>query len=140
MAVGSRVFFIYDECTLTCRQQTAYYHARCPLPSSPSFQAGRISFDLLLERSYWGRQHRMELKSLGAELRDIERKRAAIVMGDLERAHCLERSQIEASLAAASHNARKGPQRALEQWKNGHAGPKWTSAWAVYQGDEKLEA
>ena len=101
-------------------------------------QAGRIPFDLLLERSYWGRQQRTQLTNLGLQQRTLQTKRAALLLSDMERAHCDERAQLEAVLASTTANARKAPQRLIEQWKNAHAGPKWTAAWATFQTDLKL--
>jgi len=99
---------------------------------------GRVSFDLLLERSYWARQTAAAAAAAASALEGVKRKRDALPLPAAARAACQEFHELQAQFAAAVNAARKPLQRSLEQWKNSHQGPKWKAAIDAFKEDGLL--
>lgn len=97
-----------------------------------------VAFDLLVERSLFARQRGETLRAIEGDIARIERERAALPLTDAVRSECVARTRIEEELQGTINAARKAPQRALEQWKNTHIGPKWAAGWDAYVKDGML--
>ena len=102
---------------------------------------GRVTFDLLLERSYWARQQSALARGCQRTLARLAAARAKLAAAHLTPdtlAHLTERRALEAALEGKVNAERKEPQRALERWKNSHMGPRWMEAWVALREDEGL--
>lgn len=104
-------------------------------------QMNRVTFDVLLDRSYWARQQASLARGAERELAAVRAKRARLVQGPLApeyRAGCEELAALEAALEGKVNAERKKPQQAVEKWKNGHAGPRWKEAVEAFKEDGRL--
>jgi superfamily II RNA helicase len=86
----------------------------------------------LMKDSYWWKQRDLIIEQL-----DLEYNTLKSLIVDVN-PDVLQREILENQIATAKNAKRRDAQRALEAWKNTHAGPKWIKEWDILLGQIKI--
>lgn len=97
--------------------------------SSPSSSSSsQIQWKDIMNKSFWFVQHQQIIDATKRELNSAIAEETALQISKEIEIELQQKEELERIVAESVNAARKKAQRALDQWKDMHLGPKWFNA------------
>jgi superfamily II RNA helicase len=90
----------------------------------------------LIDQSYWAQQQQTANLQIQEDIRILQEKQTELLLNPQDLAELQNYQTLEATAKTATNAAKRKAQQALDQWRDRHMGPKWSSAiklYAIYQ-------
>jgi superfamily II RNA helicase len=94
----------------------------------------------LIDTSYWTAQQQTAKKAAEAEIKALQEQQSSLPLTQQDREELVHHATLADAVKSATNAAKRKAQAALDQWKDRHAGPKWTSAKTLYDQHTRLQA
>jgi superfamily II RNA helicase len=86
----------------------------------------------IMEQSYWFQQRQKQIKALGIDIANCQKKLDQLSVEEPFYSGCEMRFELEQKIKQTVNAARKEVQKQLDTIKNKQFGPKWNTAWTNY--------
>jgi len=100
-----------------------------------TLQSDTLNWLKIQDQSYWSQQRAAQLKGVQEQLAAALQKAEKLLTehgGEQTFSELAEKEAIEVAIRQATNARRKELSRKLNQWNDGHMGPKWVNAQKVY--------
>ena len=109
-------------------------------PNGPKDAATQPLWTTLIDTSYWTAQQHTAKLATQAEIQALQEQQAALPLTSADRQELVNHAALADTVKTATNAAKRKAQTALDQWKDKHAGPKWTTAKTLYDQHTRLQA
>lgn len=132
----SRLQFHYDF------MLKAIHAAWSPPPLGPNAELGPKDalWTTLIDTSYWTAQQQTAKLAAQTEIQALHDQQSALPLTPADRQELHTHAALAEPAKTATNAAKRKAQTALDQWKDRHAGPKWTTAKTLYDQHTRLQA
>ena len=86
----------------------------------------------LIDQSYWAQQQQTAKQQIQEDIRILQEKQTELLLNPQDLVELKHYQTLEATAKTATNAAKRKAQQALDQWKDRHVGPKWSSAIKLY--------
>ena len=94
----------------------------------------------LIDTSYWTAQQHTAREAAQTEIQALKDQQSALPLTPTDCQELDNYSALADAAKTATNAAKRKAQTALDQWKDRHAGPKWTTAKTLYDQHTRLQA
>jgi len=121
---------------LESRLQFHYDFLLKAIHASQTQTAAQPVWTTLIDQSYWAQQQQTAKLQIQEDIRILQEKQTELLLNPQDLAELNHYQTLEATAKTATNAAKRKAQQALDQWRDRHMGPKWSSAiklYAIYQ-------
>ena len=86
----------------------------------------------LIDQSYWAQQQELAKQQLQEDIRILRERQSELLLAPQDITELNHYHSLETTTKTATNAAKRKAQQALDQWKDRHSGPKWSSATKLY--------
>ena len=94
----------------------------------------------LIDQSYWAQQQQTAKLQILEDIRILKEKQTELLLNPQDLVELNHYQTLEATAKTATNAAKRKAQQALDQWKDRHVGPKWSSSIKLYLIYQKHQA
>ena len=86
----------------------------------------------LIDQSYWAQQQELAKQQIQEDIRILRERQSELLLAPQDITELNHYHSLETTAKTATNAAKRKAQQALDQWKDRHSGPKWSSATKLY--------
>lgn len=86
----------------------------------------------LIDQSYWAQQQQTAKQQIQEDIRILQEKQKELFLNSQDLAELKNHYQLEVTAKTATNAAKRKAQQLLDQWRDRHMGPKWSSNIKLY--------